>query len=284
MHPKSWLCCILLLLLPLTAGAEKPKDAALRELLTISGTEKQLEQLPLIIEDGFTRANQTKDPSQRLPDDLMREMKSSMHDAFAVTTLKEIALSELRGSLTDGDAKELLGWFRSPLGRRIARLEEDASTPEGVAESQKYASQIQNSPSLGARLAILKELDDAAKISENSVEIAVGTEVAVSLAIASTIPEDRRPSIEDIRGQLEKDRLNLETIVRSASLASLLYTYRSLTDQELKQLLTFAVSPTGSKFSSAQFALFKKIVIEGATRWGKSIGEAIKCMPAQGGA
>ncbi len=283
MRIKSWFCCVLFLLLPLTVSAEKAKDASLRELFMESGIEKQLEQMPLLLEDGFTRAAQTDGAVRKLPDAIVQIMRRSMHDAFEVARMKEVVLSELRESLTDGDVKELLDWFSSPLGTRIARLEEAASTPEGVVESGKYASQLENSPSLDARLAILKKLDDAAKITKSSVELAIDVQAAVAFAMVSTMPEERRPSIKDITALLEKDRPNIEAAVRSSSLAALLYTYRSLTDQEIQQLLAFAVSPVGSKFSSAQMTMLKKVILEGSVKWGKSIGEAITQEPAQGG-
>ena len=82
MRIKSWFCCVLFLLLPLTVSAEKAKDASLRELFMESGIEKQLEQMPLLLEDGFTRAAQRDGAVRKLPDAIVQIMRRSMHDAL----------------------------------------------------------------------------------------------------------------------------------------------------------------------------------------------------------
>jgi hypothetical protein len=195
--------------------------------------------------------------------------------AFAPATLKETILREFREKLPAEEIKAVLTWLDSPLGKRCTQLEEAASTPRAQAEMQQYAAQLQSAPPTKERVEIFREFDSATKATESSVEMAVNSQIAVTLALMAVLPSEQQKSLDDITREAEKRKPNIETAMRSHLLVSFLYTYRDLTDAEIRQYIDFAKSAAGSHYQSVGTAALKKALIGASIQWGKSIGEAI---------
>jgi hypothetical protein len=281
MRFEKLLVMIIVSLLPISVYAQIQNDAQVQELYVKSGLEKQLEQLPLVIQATFEQASQVDKRVQKLPGNVSSIIKASIQQAFKPASLKETVLTEIRAKLATQDIKKVLAWLESPLGRKCTQLEEDASTPEALAKMQQYAARIQNSPPSAERLKIIRKLDSAVKGTEGGVELAIDSQVAIALATISTLPAEQQRSLESISREFEKNRPQLEAMVRAQVLLSFLYTYRNLTDAEIQQYIDFAASPGGSKYHSVTEEALKKAFLAGSVRWGKSIGEAIKQMKNQ---
>ncbi|MEJ2690016.1 MAG: DUF2059 domain-containing protein, partial [Deltaproteobacteria bacterium] len=281
MRLKKLLLIIIVSWLPFTVYAQIQNDAQIQALYVKSGLDKQLEQLPLVIQASFEQASQADKTIQKLPGNIISIIKTSIREAFNPASLKAAMLTEIRENLAAQDIEEVLDWLDSPLGKKCTKLEEAASTPDAFAKMQQYAARIQKSPPTAKRLNILQKLDSAVKGTESGVDIAINCQVAVALATVSTLPSEQQRSLKDISRELEKNRPQLEAMVRSQVLLTHLYTYRNLTDDEIQQYIEFASSPAGSKYHSVTGEALKKAFYAGSIRWGKSIGEAMKQMQHQ---
>ncbi|MFZ0931152.1 MAG: DUF2059 domain-containing protein, partial [Syntrophobacteraceae bacterium] len=248
------------------------------ELYVKSGMEKQLGQLPSLIQTLFDQSAAQDEQARKLPKEVLSAIRASVPEAFAPEKMKEAMLAELNEKLPAQDIKKVLQWFDSPLGKKCTQLEEAASTPEAQAEIQQYTARLQNSPPTAERLKVLREFDSAVKGAESAVDIAIHTRVAVAMAIIAAFPLEQQRPLDDLSREMEKTRPVLEAAVRSQMLFSDLYTYRSLTEADIQLYTKFAKSPAGSKFTLVTTAVLKEAVLEGAVKWGKIIGEIIKEM------
>jgi hypothetical protein len=281
MRPKIWLGAILLSLMPLLAAAQDQHESLVQELYVKSGLEKQIQDVPRSIQAGLDQplleAEQFPEPSPRV----ISLMKSLAPEAFAPEKLKAVVLPEIKARLTTPDLQAVLKWLDSPLGIKCTRLEEEASTPEAYAEISKYAAQLKKSPPTPERLKIIQKLDVALKATQASVEMALNLQVALSLAVNATLPKEQQQSPADIMSEIKQHQPEIEAALRLESLVSLIYTYRSLTEAEIKQYIKFATSPAGSKYQEVADAAVKKALIAGGIRWGEAIGEAMKQLEGQ---
>jgi len=276
MLSKIWLWAILLSLLPIFSYAHDQNNSQVLELYVKSGMQKQVEQLPSVIQALFDQSVPEDDQARKLPKEILSAMRASVPKAFAPERLKETILAELTGKLTAQDIKDTLQWLDSPIGRKCTKLEEAASTPEAEAEMQQYAARLHDSPPTAERLKVLRELDLAAKVTGNAVEMAIQTQVAVALAVNATLPVEQQKPLEDVYSEIEKTGPAIEASVRSQTLISQLWTYRSLTEAEIQLYTEFAKSPAGSKYNSAAMAALDKANLQGAAKWGELIGDAMK--------
>ncbi|SPF44496.1 exported hypothetical protein [Syntrophobacter sp. SbD1] len=276
MRLRICLCTVLLSLSPIILYAQNHDNLQVRELYTKSGMEKQFGELPSALQVMFDQSALKDLQAQKLPRNVLSVMRASIPEAFAPEKLKEVMFAELAGKLTEQDIKEVLRWLDSPEGKKCTRLEEAASAPEAQAEQQQYAALLRDSPPTAERLKVLRELDSALKVTESAVEISINMQVALVLGMIATLPIEQQKQSDTVARELEKRRPELEAKVRSTMLISDLYVYKNLTDAEIEQYTEFGKSPAGSAFSSVVNAAIKKAINEGALRWGKLIGEAVK--------
>ena len=164
--------------------------------------KSRLNRFHPVIQALFDQSVPEDDQARKLPKEILSAMRASVPEAFAPERLKETILAELTGKLTAQDIKDTLQWLDSPIGKKCTQLEEAASTPEAQAEMQQYAARLHNSPPTAERLKVLRELDSAAKVTGNAVEMAIQTQVAVTMALRATLPTEQQ---QPYRGDLPRD-------------------------------------------------------------------------------
>lgn len=284
MRTKLLVWTILLSFPAIPAYGQDQHASLVQELYVKSGMEKQLEQLPLVIQAAIDEAVQKDENLNKLPNNVSSAIKGQAGQAFAVNSTKGVLIQELGPGLTDRELKEILAWLDSPNGKKCTQLEEAASTPEAYAEMQQYGAQIRKSPPSAERLQALGKLDAAAKITQSSVQAAIGLQTAVTLALNATLPLEKQMSPEDISREMDKIKPAIESAARSQTLIQLVYTYRSLTLDEIDEYIQFAVSPAGAKYQDVSAAAMQKVILAGGIRWGKAVGQALEQAKNQSGA
>ena len=275
---RSGICLwvIIASLLPVFSYAQNQDKSLVLELYNKSGMEKQLGQLPTLLLSQLDQFANEGDEDGKVPDSVLSAMKAAIPTVFAPEKLREATLAELAEKLTVKDIKEVLEWLGSPIGKKCTQLEEAASTPEVQAEMEQYASYLKKAPPTPERLTEMRDFDSAIKGSETAVEVAFQTEAAIILALNATLPKEKQRSHDAVFSELEKSRPALEKEVRAQTLVELLYTYKSLTEAEIRRYTEFSKSPVGSKYGSVAIAAFKKVYLEGAVKWGKLVGNSIQ--------
>ncbi len=273
---KWWLWVFLLAVLPVAAHAQDETNDLVQEIYVRSGMEKQMEQIPLLIQTGVDQAVAEDERIRNLPGDFPATMKALAREAFAPGLLRETMLAEMRAKLTIRELNEVIKWLDSPLGDKCSRLEEAATSPDAMVKMEQYAAGLQKSPPTAERLNALRQLDSATKATENGVEIAIETQIAVFLAMVSAFPKEQQIPREKIAREIGKARPKIEASIREQTLLSLLYTYQSLTKAEIHEYAAFAASPAGEKYHAVSIAAFKKALFIGSTNWGEALGKALQ--------
>ncbi|MGA9178554.1 MAG: hypothetical protein WBZ05_15030, partial [Desulfobacterales bacterium] len=223
MKGKTILFMIFLFMLPISAHAQN-QDKLIQSLYLKSGMDKQIKQLPLLIQAGIEKAFQEDDRINQLPRHTKSAISGSVREAFAVERLKKTIIKEMKESMTVKDLNKTLKWLDSPLGKKCTRLEEAASTPQTLSEVQKFAAQLQQTPPPANRLDILRRLDAAVKATETNVEITMNAQLAVAFAVVKSLPLEQQGPLESIAAQLEKTRPQVEAVMKSQTLLFALYT------------------------------------------------------------
>ena len=275
MFLKTLLPAVALCLIPLAGMAEDTKATLIDQLYRQSGMERQMEQLPMIIQVAFDQAAADHTHFRKLPRSVVAEMRGAVTAAYDPEIIKRAIMDECHETLSIEDLNQVLGWLRSPLGRRITRLEESAASPESFLALQRYAVEVQQTPPPPERLAVVQQLDAAVKVTETGVEIAMNTQLAVAMAVLASLPVEQQPTPANLAAALEQQRAQIQNLVRNQTLISLLYTYRGITDDEILEYIAFASSSAGVRYHDASIAGFKSALLEGGYKWGESIGEIL---------
>lgn len=276
MRLKTLMWALVFFVLPVAATAQDNKEVLLQNLYIKSGLEKQIMQLPMVIQVGFGQAVATDPRLKAIPRYVIGEIRASIETAFTPKNIKRTILSECREKLSIDDLKKVVEWLDSPIGRKFTKLEEAASTPEKYTEIQQFAMKLQESPPLPEQLKIIKQLDNTVKATETSVEVAMNTQLAVAIASIASLPKEEQPTHDNLLALIEKTRPQIESAIRAQTIVSFLYIYRDVANEELDRYIAFASSPTGKNYHDTVILGLKKALLEGSYKWGELISDILK--------
>jgi hypothetical protein len=216
-------------LIAMTARAQAPAQAQLYDISGMTTHQKHFQ-------DALSAAQQRY--AQQLPANLRATLVRQSNLRFNPAAMQDRARSRLAVSLSNSTHVKAMDFYRSPLGRKVVRLETRATAPASVKETQRGIPQQQVDPQ---RYTLVRQLSNSLPALE------VGVEVSMALAGLATesanellgglfqVPVDlvgtRR---QDVRNQMAPDLPD-----------TLAYVYRDLSDSELEQYLAWSQSEAG---------------------------------------
>lgn len=232
---------------PSRPDAPEQRDApqAVDEALELSGLRRHL---------GVV-ADQIQLDVQQRPGQLSPQERAAvgriMADAFRPDLVYSLMRDEFARHLDEGKLNDMLTWFRSPPGRKITGLEVAAQTAQGRPELRQYAARLRQTPPARERVALLQRLDAANGSTELSLEIVMLIAESMARAIDPLLPPERRLQAGQLQGELGQIRARAVQPIREAVLVTMLFTYRSLPDQELGAYVRLVESQSGRWFAGA---------------------------------
>jgi hypothetical protein len=249
-------------------------DELVQTLMLKSGLNKQIEQFPSLVHAGL---DQRAQQSSQLPEPVVDLLHHAVDISFNAESLKLGVRESIKRDLDREDIRNVLEWLNSPPGEKITMLEEAASTPEAIAEMQTMAGQLSHDP---ARTATIKRLDNAIKATEFSMSLAQNLQAAVIIAMTSLVPSEVQPLVESVvksvKKQVEKSSAQMKPIIEQQVLMSFLYTYRTLSDDELEKYIAFAETESARKYHSVISQGYNSVLTDASGKFGNVIGELIK--------
>src|SRR5207237_5918909 len=116
------------------------REALIKEALRVSGAKRQLERLLETSLPSIAKGAVPKGVSAQ-------EYGRLVNDVFGVERLMPVMEKSVSNAVTDKTLVDILRWYRSPLGKKIAIAEVTSNAPDAAARLQQFASTLQsNSP------------------------------------------------------------------------------------------------------------------------------------------
>jgi hypothetical protein len=254
------------------AKTHAPREALARELYELSGLEKQVAQLSELSVAGLNEEYEQGGMPVRVYEYLLPIAR----DAYTTHRIKQDLLQRIENNLDVTCIEAVLGWLQSPLGRKITIAEEAASTPEGIRRMQAYATQLQSNSTSLRRLQLVKRLDKATNSTEVMLDMATITVHAVMKEINAILPSPQQVDQYTLEQQMNAQRSQMRQNFQNLCIISALYTYQSLSDDELERYVEFAESDFGRHYHQTILQEFKNIQLEAASYVGRALGKAFR--------
>ena len=248
------------------------KEALARELYELSGLEKQVAQLSELSVAGLNEEYE----QGGMPERVYEYLLPIARDTFKVHKIKRDLLQRIENNLDVTCIEAVLSWLQSPLGRKITIAEEAATTPEGIRRMQAYGAQLQSNPTSLRRFQLVKRLNKATNSTEIMIDMATITVHAVMKEINAIVPSPQRVDQYTLEQQMNAQRSQMRQSFQNVCIISYLYTYQSLSDDELEQYVEFAESDFGRHYHQTIFQEFKNIQLEAASYVGRALGKAFR--------
>jgi hypothetical protein len=241
------LALTLVLLTPLSVAAEPPADESMiSELMELSGLTQQIPRLPqaymTFVDQLFVGMDRQRNP---VPNSLQQHIRQSFVHALTPERLEPEIRSRLVHGLPQDTTLATLTWLRSELGKKITAAELNAGSAEKSIELATFVLKLQLERPSPERLQLVRQIEDVTQGSELATEAWETVVVAVTRVVEAELARTDPRRREKLQEHLASVRASIKGMFQQGRLIEVLFTYRTLTDEELKQYVDFLEAPTG---------------------------------------
>jgi hypothetical protein len=241
------------------------QDAAIREQVRAS-----LGVMPAHVRQMFS-----DDASAHLSDQQLNAVTAAAERGFRIDVFEAPALNALAANLDAATVKKAETFLHSDLGRRMVAADV-ASANLDEPQIDKIMQGDIVAPSTPQRDALFGKLERASRSTESTVQIFISLGQAVAIGTAVGAGRDPASIQESARKSGEASRSGLEQGLREPLRRYLAYSYRDLSDADLKRLLAFLESPAGKHYVSAYIASLGAGYDAMGRRCGEQLGDSLR--------
>ena len=241
------------------------REAAMREQVRAS-----LGGMPEHIRQLFSA-----DAASQLSEPQLTAVTAAAKRGFRIDVFEVPALSALAANLDAATEKKAEEFLLSDLGRRMVAADTATAAIEEAQIDKIMKGEI-NAASTPQRDALFEKLEQASRSTESTVKIFLSMGEAVAIGTAVGAGRDKAAVAESTRKSGEASRPGLEQDMRTPMRRYLAYSYRDLSDSDLKHLLAFLQSAPGKRFVSAYIASLGAGFDAMGRRCGEQLGESLR--------
>lgn len=261
----------------LAAGPDSGNRALVEEVLELYGVKEQVAQVPLLLQ---AQLEQERDQH---PPEAYQALRQAFAQAYRAETLYDRVIAHFEAAATTEQLLAAREWLRTPLSQKMTQLEAAAGTPQAQQEMQEFAASLGANPPSSDRVALAQELDAAVGATDTTIAISVATVRAVVKGVQPLLPAEQRMAEEEIEHEVMELEAELQQTMKYGTWLSFLYTYRSVSDQELTDYLAYWQSAEGRWLSRTAGDALLEAVTAAAEDAGKRIAAAALPKRTSGG-
>lgn len=217
-------------------------DESMNKVLDLSGVTMQVNQFPGLIKVGMEQEKQQGAP---IPDVEYNLMITSVDKSILPSTIIEEIKNSLKLSISEEEAKKLLAWYESDLGKEITKAEESASTPDA------YQQMMQSAPALlenSERVEFAKRFDALLGVTDMNMDLQEYSGIAIYTAIMTMMQPEVPVNIEPFKAQMDAASAQRRTAIEQMVRVSYVYSYQNIETGKLNKYEAFLTEPTSRKF------------------------------------
>jgi hypothetical protein len=215
------------------------------------------------------------DTAAQLSDQQLNAVTAAAKRGFRIDVFEAPALSALAANLDAATFKKTEAFLQSDVGRRMVAADTATAALEETRIDSIMNGQL-TAPSTPRRDALFDKLERASRSTESTVQIFLSMGQAVAIGTAVGSGRDPAAVAESARKSGEAGRPSLEQGMREPLRRYLAYSYRDLSDADLKHVLAFLESPSGKRYVSAYIASLGAGFDAMGKRCGEQLGESLR--------
>lgn len=252
-HMLAWLFGLLVLglaqagygeLMPDQANPSTKLDMAF-VLMEKCGISNQIEQVPDKTREEILQTFRHQDT---LSEKIISEIGDIIRDSFKPGVIQSVLASYIADHLSTEDMASVMVWLDSPLGRKITRMEEMASTPEAYREMISSIPALKLASDYEERLDLVHEIDRSVKATELVVDRMLNMQLITVNSLSSAFPTMNLPSETEIRTNFAQNREVISSAISREIALSILYTYRDISKDDLRAYIRFMETDYGKRY------------------------------------
>ncbi len=250
--------------------AEEIAEDSLDKLMALSGLNKQIAEFPGLVQVGVEQARQQGSP---ISDAEFGEMQRSIESAFQPSEILSTIGIEIKNNISELEAKDLLAWYESDLGRMITKAEENASTPAAYQEMIKEAQSLLADEK---RVKFAKKIDSLLNVTDMTMQLQENTGVAVFTAISTVMNPGQSVNIEAFKAQMSAQEQQMRANIEQLVIISLVYSYKDIDMASIEKYVKFFERPNTKKFNDSVIKGMKYAFNQSIDKMAKSLAVVFK--------
>jgi hypothetical protein len=241
------------------------QDAAMREQVRAS-----LPSMPEHIRQMFAG-----DTAAKLSDQQLKAVTAAAERGFRIDVFEAPALNALAVNLDAATLKKADTFLTSDVGRRMVAADVATATLDEPTIDKIMKGEL-TAPSTPQREALFDKLEHASRSTESTVQIFISMGQAVAIGTAVGAGGDPAAVAASARKSGDDSRVGLEKNMREPLRRYLAYSYRDISDADLKHMLSFLESAPGKRYVSAYIASLGAGFDAMGRRCGEQLGESLR--------
>lgn len=223
-----------------------PDEEIINELIDLSGLKQQIPRLPneyMTLVDQVLVGLERRHP---MPKNVRHELRQSFVDALSSERLESKIRSRLVDTLSQDASIAMVDWLRSDLGKKITAAEVSVgSSPERSVQLATFMLRLQLERPTPERLQLVRRIEDIAQGSEMATESWEAIVGAIASALEGGFRGKNLERKEKLDEYMASIRGSIKGMFQQGQIFQALFTYQTLTDEELKQYAEFLETPAG---------------------------------------
>ena len=253
---------------PAHAGLSSEEQGLIHDALELSGAKKQMENYADILSSTLPQFRSGMSNEKQKNDILL-----FLRDSYAINKIYPSVVSTFSARFDKKHMLSVILWLKSPLGKKSTSLEVAANMPEMMKKSAAFRDEYERMQK--GRKQLIRDMEKAVRATELNIDI-----VAVSLfdmlkgmqvsmrGSGKMNSEEIDAFVGNVRG-VPREQLTMDLLV------SLAFTYRSLTDEELDEIIRFYRSPEGRWFNDTSIEAVSSAIGKASREIGEKMGNAL---------
>jgi hypothetical protein len=259
-----------MILIPSIVWAGDIAKDSLDKLMSFSGLNKQVAQFPGMVRVGVEQARQQGSP---IPDAEFVEVQRLIEGAFQPSEILSAIGKEIKSGISESEAKDLLDWYESGLGRRITKAEENASTPAAYQEMTKEAQSLLSDEK---RVKFAKKIDSLVNATDMTMQLQEKIGVAVFTAISTVMNPDQQVNIGPFEAQLSAQEQQVRANIEQLVIVSFVYCYKDIDIGSIEKYIKFLERSSTRKFNDSVIKGMNHALNRSIDKMAKSLAVVFK--------
>ena len=260
--------------LSLTAGAAAASQKTqIDELIRLSGIERQLAQLPALMQQQMARQKRNIPPE--LAESMVKALIAAYQPAALLATVRE--MSKL--AYDPNNMSGTLAWLKGPIGMRMTQMEIDSSTVAGQQAKAAYAKSWETKPPSQERIQLMLQFNEASRATLFTIQMVVASFDGMMRGMMAMMPEEKRITDKQLTDIKNKMMQQLAQPLLNQNVVGFMYTYREVSAGDMGRAIAFYQSEDGKWYQHLMMSGLLMGMEEGGVRFGQKIESIVKNAP-----
>lgn len=142
---------------------------------------------------------------------------------------------------------EILQWLEGPIAKKITKEEVNSAGQENQGNMLRYLADMKSNPPTQDKISLIQGIEQATHLSELTTNILLDITKGMIEAANLALPEDEHESMDDSYEEIMKMKPTIKETLRQQIILSSFYTYRNISNDELRVYIKFYESELGQK-------------------------------------